>query len=171
MDCVLFLVVYSRAMLNRLLLPAFILLLSACAPQVTGRGHLDVTKKLERLPKEDAYKQDVLRLLGTPSTRSSFGDETWYYISAKRETLAFFKPETTEQNVVAIQFDANGKVTDIRKFDKKDGQDIALIEKTTPTEGREYGFWEQMLGNLGRFNGAGKSGTAHSVGGSPGTRR
>lgn len=153
-------------MLNKLLLTCLILL-TACEPQVATRGHIDATKKLAELPKDGAYKQDVLRLLGTPSTRSSFGDETWYYISAKRESVAFFKPETTEQNVVAITFDANGKVSAVKNFDKKDGENVAVVEKTTPTEGQEYGFWEQMLGNIGRFNNAGKSSTAGSVGGVP----
>lgn len=157
-------------MLNRLLTSFIILMLAACTSQVTSRGHLDVTRKLEALPKDEAYKQDVLRLLGTPSARSSFGDETWYYISTKEESMAFFKPEITEQKVVAVQFDANGKVTGVRNFTKKDGADVDVVEKMTPTEGHEYGFWEQMLGNFGRFNNAGKSGTAGSVGGTPGGR-
>lgn len=153
-------------MLNRLLLPLLIFL-AACSPQVANRGHIDMTRKIAELPKDSAYKQDVLRLLGTPSTRSSFGEETWYYISAKRESYAFFKPETTEQNVVAIAFDSNGKVTSIKTLDKKDSQELAVVERTTPTEGQEYGFWEQMLGNIGRFNNQ-RSGTAGSVGGTPG---
>lgn len=144
--------------------------LAACSPQVTGRGHLDAPKKIAELPKEGAYKQEVLQLLGTPSTRSSFGDETWYYISARRESFAFFRPETTKQDVVAIVFDTDGKVTSVSHFDKKDAHEVAVVEDATPTEGKTYGFWEQMLGNIGRFNSS-RSGTAGSVGGSPGGAR
>lgn len=161
------LVVYSGSMLNKLMIVTLAAALAACSPQVASRGHLDVTKKLGEVHTGETHKQDVIRLFGTPSLRSSFGDETWYYISAKRESYAFFRPETTEQKVVAIQFDSNDMVTGVKQFDKKDSQDLAVVEKTTPTEGQELGLWEQMLGNFGRFNSS-RTGTAGSVGGSPG---
>lgn len=154
-------------MLNRLLIVFLGLCLTSCTPQVANRGHLDVTPKLKELQAGSSHKQDVIRLLGTPSVQSSFGEETWYYVNAKRESYAFFRPETTDQRVVAIQFDSNDMVKDIQQFDKKDAKDLAVIEKTTPTEGQELGLWEQMLGNFGRFNST-RTGTAGSVGGGPG---
>ncbi len=155
-------------MMRNLPILFFAIAVASCSPQVAGRGHLDATKKLSELPKDGAYKQDVLRLLGSPSTRSSFGEETWYYVSAKRENFAFFKPEITEQDVVAIRFDTDGKVEDVKHFTQADAKDVAVVERTTPTEGQEYGFWEQMLGNIGRFNNQ-RNGTAGSVGGVPGS--
>ncbi len=151
------------------LIAVFVLILSACTPQVSGRGHLDAPKKVEQLTPGSSHKQDVVRILGTPSTRSSFGEEIWYYISAKKESYAFFKPEITEQKVIAVAFDTNGMVSAVKTFDKDDAQDVATVDKVTPTEGQELGLWEQLLGNIGRFNKAGDGGgTAGPVGGGPG---
>lgn len=156
-------------MLNRLVASALAAALAACSPQVAGRGHLDVSGKIAQIHPGESYKQDVIRLFGTPSLRSSFGDETWYYVSAKRESYAFLKPEITDQKVVAVRFDGNDQVTDIRQFDRKDAQSVVSVEKTTPTEGQELGLWEQLLGNFGRFN-SNRTGTAKSVGGGPASR-
>ena len=90
--------------------------------------------------------------LGSPSSVSSFGDEAWYYITARKETVAFFKPKVVQEDVVRISFNAGGVVSNIQTYDKSNGEDITLVKRETPTEGHTMGFFEQILGNLGRFN-------------------
>jgi outer membrane protein assembly factor BamE (lipoprotein component of BamABCDE complex) len=140
-------------MLNRFLLVVLLpFALAACEPQIMARGHLDVRDALKELKPGASDKAEVLRRLGTPSTRSSFGEETWYYITAQRQSRAFFKPETTDQAVTAVVFDQEGVVRDIVRHDKDAPPELAIVPKATPTEGQELGLWEQLLGNFGRFN-------------------
>ncbi len=124
----------------------------ACSPRIANRGHVDMQQNMAKIVPGKAYKQDVLKLLGSPSAQSSFGDETWYYITARKETTAFFKPELTKQETTRIMFDSNGRVTEVKQYGLNDGENIALVDKVTPTEGQELGLWEQLLGNFGRFN-------------------
>ncbi len=98
---------------------------------------------------------DVLRRFGSPSTRSAFGPETWYYIQSRKEAVAFLKPETTEQQVIAITFDNSGLVETFKDYSLKDREQVAMIDETTQTEGHSIGFLEQVLGNVGRFNNTG----------------
>ena len=100
----------------------------------------------------ESQKEDVTRALGSPSSTSDFGEETWYYISARKERQAFFAPEVTDQKVVKITFDENGIMKSMKRYTLEDGKEVVMVEKTTPTEGHSLGFFEQILGNIGRFN-------------------
>ena len=95
-------------------------------------------------------------ILGTPSAKSNFGEETWYYIMEKRETYGMFAPKVAEQKVTSIRFDNAGLVADMSKTDKEEGKLVEYVEKTTPTEGRKMGVMEQLLGNFGKFSTPGR---------------
>lgn len=97
-------------------------------------------------------KDDVLNELGSPSSQSSFGEETWYYITAHKETYAFLRPHIVDQNVVRIRFDGEGKVSAVDNYSLEDAREFDLVKRTTPTEGHTLGFIEQVIGNVGRFN-------------------
>lgn len=125
---------------------------TGCAPKVDTIGHINVRKDSDKIIAGQSYKQDVERWLGTPSTQSNFGTETWYYIAATKEAYGFFKPETTDQYITQIQFDKNDMVTEIKNYTLKDSKEVALQKDITPTEGQHLSFWEQMLGNVGKFN-------------------
>lgn len=133
------------------------LLLASCSPMVDTRGHTTAMEDFKQLVVGQSGKDDVTAVLGSPTTRSSYGDETWYYITQKRETVGIFSPKVTEQHVTAIRFDAAGLVADIGAFKKEDGKPVEIVRKTTPTEGHELTIMEQMLGNFGRFNAPGRS--------------
>ncbi len=144
-----------RCLLQILLLASIatpLLILSACEPKVQERGFVLDEESVGQKVKIGASKSDVIRALGSPSTVSHFGGENWYYISSRKEAVAFLKPEVTKQDVVKIEFDSSGRVREIHYFDESDSENFNYAEGKTPTEGHSLGFFEQILGNLGRFN-------------------
>jgi outer membrane protein assembly factor BamE (lipoprotein component of BamABCDE complex) len=128
-------------------------LTGACADNITSRGQIPEPEDIAQLEPGRTSKDDVLRLLGTPSHVSSFREDTWYYIGHKSEAFAFFEPEILERKVLALNFDENGTLQKTQGLELADGQDIDPIDRETPTEGRELTFLQQMLGNIGRFPG------------------
>jgi outer membrane protein assembly factor BamE (lipoprotein component of BamABCDE complex) len=112
-------------------------------------------------------KDDVQALLGSPSAASSFGDPVWYYIFTREHIVGPQAPEVVKQNVVGVRFDTADTVSEIIRYEIKDGKPVELVEKTTPAEGRKLGVFEQLLGNFGRFNAPGR-GLTPNPGGSPG---
>ena len=96
--------------------------------------------------------EQVLVVLGTPSTTSTVGGDAWYYISQKTErSLAFQDPKITDQRIVAIYFDPKKKVTRIANYGLQDGQVFDFVSRTTPTGGKEQSFLANALSNLLRF--------------------
>lgn len=135
-----------------LLLTTTALALSACSPNVQTRGHVTAPEWQEQLQPGVAGREDVLGLLGSPSTRSSFGQETWYYITTRRENYAFFKPAIADQDVLAVTFDSSGMVENIEHIGKEGLKAVEYTGRETPTAGHKLTFIEQLLGNMGRFN-------------------
>ena len=124
---------------------------SACAPNIATRGNLPDPDKLAEIIPGEASRDDVADLLGSPSSAATFGDETWYYIAARVETVAFNEPEVIDQQVVAIKFGEDGLVTAIDTYGLDDARAVEIVERVTPTSGREVTILQQLLGNVGRF--------------------
>lgn len=128
------------------------LALASCSPITDMRGHSSEDVDLQQVIVGQSGREDVLALLGSPSSTSNFGDETWYYITQKQERVGVFAPDITEQHITAITFDREQRVQDIAHFRKEDAKPVQIVGKTTATEGHSVTFLEQMLGNFGRFN-------------------
>lgn len=137
---------------HALLLGLTLATLAGCTPQIDTRGNLpDADAVLEIQPGIDD-RNKVAAVLGTPSTVSTFEDDTWYYVSRRTEQLAFFEPEVVDQQVVMVKFGDDGLVSDMKVYGLEDGQIIEPVERTTPTSGRELTILQQFFGNIGRFN-------------------
>jgi outer membrane protein assembly factor BamE (lipoprotein component of BamABCDE complex) len=106
---------------------------------------------MEKLEVGTQSREDVLRLLGSPSTVASFNDETWYYISQRQEYVAFLSPSISEQKVTAIHFGENGRIKEIKTFGPADAKDPGMVDRKTPTSGKELTVLDQIFGNVGRF--------------------
>ena len=131
------------------------LLLASCSPIFDSRGHSLEDADFKQIVPGQSSPADVTALLGSASARSNYGDETWYYITEKIETVGMFAPEVIDQKVIAVRFDADHHVVDITTHTKDEGEDVQFVDKSTPTEGQHLTIMEQLLGNVGRFAGPG----------------
>ncbi len=129
------------------------LALGACAQSVQVRGNIPDGEMVSKINPGVHTRTDIASLLGSPSTVSTFQDSKWYYIGQKTTQFAFFEPEVLERKVLVISFDDAGYVADTKTYGLEDGKIIDPVERITPTEGREFSFIQQLLGNLGRFTG------------------
>lgn len=129
------------------------LLGAGCSPIVATRGHMVDEERLAAVEAGITSKDEVWAILGSPTATGTFSDDTWYYIGQITERTAFFKPEAVERKVLIVKFDEFDVVSETELLDLSAGQEVAMSEMETPTAGREMGFLEQFLGNIGRFSG------------------
>jgi len=141
-----------------LLVSALVGLTAGCTPTIDVRGNVPPPERLAEVKPGKMTKNDVMALLGSPSNTTTFGDDTWYYISSTFESWAWKEPKETERKVVKIDFDKTGNVTNIQTLGLKDGKVIDLVTRETPAPGRDLGILEQFLGNVGRFSKGGSTG-------------
>jgi outer membrane protein assembly factor BamE (lipoprotein component of BamABCDE complex) len=138
------------------------LLLSSCGwlmPPPVLRGNKVDAESLKELVPGTSTKADVSAVIGSPTARDSFDDNTWLYISEVTQERIGRTMGELDQNVVVVNFNSDGVLTNIHKLDKNDGLPATIIARTTPSPGTEASFMQQLLGNIGRFNPTGTTTT------------
>lgn len=129
-----------------------------CSATVDKRGNLPEAEKLAEIHPGSTTKDQVVKILGTPSSTGTFDGKNWYYISKRTSQLAFLDPEVLDQQVYILRFDDKGVLRTVDRRELKDGREIEPAPGATPAPGRELTFLEQVLGNVGRFNSSSSSG-------------
>lgn len=118
---------------------ALVLMFGACSnfTQVYQRGYVLPDGALEQIPM-GATQEQVLIVLGTPSTVATVSGEVFYYISQRGEqSVAFMPQRVIEQRVVAVYFDKTRRVERLADYGMKDGKIFDYISRTTPASGQE----------------------------------
>src|SRR5499426_4796130 len=119
---------------------AFCVLLGGCFSETYQRGYIVPEGALEQLPIGSTQEQ-VLIVLGTPSTVATVSGEAFYYISQRAERSIGFMPQrVVDQRVIAVYFDRNRRVERLANYGLKDGKIFDFISRTTPTSGREINY-------------------------------
>ena len=144
---------------------------SACNPVLRSHGYRYTTQEAPVITPAEDTESSVLARLGNPSTRGTFEDNTWYYISATRESLAYLRPVTRDRRIIAVSFDETGVVSEVNEYALEDGRVVAYADSETPTRGRELSLLEQLLGNVGRLPTEQFGGEQNLPGGAGGPRR
>ena len=94
--------------------------------QVYQRGYVPPEGALEQIPL-GASQEQVLIVLGTPSTVATVSGEVFYYISQRAEqTLAFLPQKVTNQRVIAVYFDKSRRVAAARQLRPQGRQGVRL---------------------------------------------
>ncbi len=125
--------------------------IAACSPVVAQRGNMLAEHQLENVRINEHTRSDVLRILGSPTTQSTFNPNIWYYIGQETEKRGIMDDQVTDEKIISVFFDKQGVV---RKIEDKSGAriDVPISDDQTKTYGNELTFMQQLLGNVGKFN-------------------
>lgn len=124
---------------------AAIVVLAGCTPVISQRGYLADPVTEASIKTGTDTKTTIQDRLGDPSTTATFGDDYWYYITSTERQVAFFDPRTTGRKILAVHFDKDGKVVDLKHYGLRDGHVVAFEDRVTPAKGREITFLQQLL--------------------------
>jgi outer membrane protein assembly factor BamE (lipoprotein component of BamABCDE complex) len=123
------------------------LLAGACTQNYT-RGYIMPEGALEQIPL-GATQDQVLIVLGTPSTVATVSGEAFYYISQKAKQTSFLPQKVVDQRVVAVYFDKNRRVERLADYGLKDGKVFDFISRTTTAGGDELTYLTYVFKILG----------------------
>jgi outer membrane protein assembly factor BamE (lipoprotein component of BamABCDE complex) len=114
--------------------------LGGCFSETYQKGYIVPDGALEQVPVGSTQEQ-VLIVLGTPSTVATVSGEAFYYISQRAERVVGFMPQqVVDQRVIAVYFDKNRRVERLANYGLKDGRLFDTISRTTPTGGKDYAY-------------------------------
>jgi outer membrane protein assembly factor BamE (lipoprotein component of BamABCDE complex) len=121
------------------------LMLAGCFSETYQRGYIVPEGALEQIPVGSTQEQ-VLIVLGTPSTVATVSGEAFYYISQRAErAIGFLPQQVVDQRVVAVYFDKNRRVERLANYGLKDGRVFDFVSRATPTGGKDYAYVNAMF--------------------------
>jgi outer membrane protein assembly factor BamE (lipoprotein component of BamABCDE complex) len=113
------------------------------------RGYVAQEGTLEQIP-IGASQEQVLIVLGTPSTVATVSGEVFYYISqTSQRTMAFMPYEVKDQRVIAVYFDKERRVQRLANYGLKDGKIFDFVSQTTATGGQELSYLRNLFKSVG----------------------
>jgi outer membrane protein assembly factor BamE (lipoprotein component of BamABCDE complex) len=119
--------------------------LGGCLTETYQKGYLIPEGALEQIP-IGASQEQVLVVLGTPSTVATVSGEVFYYISQRAErSVAFMPQQMVDQRVVAVYFDHSRRVQRLANYGMRDGRVFDYVSRTTPTGGTESAYLSNVL--------------------------
>ncbi|MGR3540979.1 MAG: outer membrane protein assembly factor BamE [Hasllibacter sp.] len=125
--------------------------IAACAPIVTRHGYVPPERDLAALRIGVDTREDVAEAVGRPTTSGVLEGGDWYYVASTRRTVGPFAPRETQREVLAITYDAGGRLANVERFGLADGRVVALSRRVTETSVRRPGFLRQLLTSVGRL--------------------
>jgi outer membrane protein assembly factor BamE (lipoprotein component of BamABCDE complex) len=122
--------------------------LGGCFSETYQKGYVVPEGALEQIP-IGASQEQVLILMGTPSTVATVSGEVFYYISQRSERTVAFMPQTVvDQRVVAVYFDRNRRVERLANYGMRDGRVFDYVSRTTASGGEELNYLTNIFKGL-----------------------
>ena len=115
-------------------------------PQI--RGNKVTADQLKDLVPGTSTRADATSVLGSPTAKGTFDDNTWIYISEVTQARVGRVQGINSQNVVQLTFDDRGILRGVKHLDQKDAQSVDVVSRATPSPGSEATFMQQLLGNV-----------------------
>lgn len=114
--------------------------LGGCFSETFQKGYILQEGALEQIPL-GATQDQVLIVLGTPSTVATLDGEVFYYISQQSERkVAFLNQEVVDQRVIAVYFDKERRVRRLAHYGVRDGKLFDFVSRTTQTGGEDFTY-------------------------------
>ena len=138
--------------MNKILLFILIFILSCTTNKVVkhhGVHFLD--KKHQKLEIKTSNKNDIIKLLGEPSTKSNFDNDVWIYIERKISTGSIFKlgkEKLITNNVLVLEIDDLGLLANIKFYDKNTMNDIEFVSTSTDSAYKKRSFVYDFLSSM-----------------------
>ena len=134
------------------LLSVGLCLLTSCSVAIEEHGKRIGKDLLDKIVPGSTQKEQVLSILGAPSTENDFGNKAWFYIASNNRQTALLGDKLVSRSIIKIIFNDKNTVTKITTLTEKDQNTVEHNQEKTPTAGQEIGILQQLLGNVGRFN-------------------
>jgi outer membrane protein assembly factor BamE (lipoprotein component of BamABCDE complex) len=129
-------------------------------------NHVDADQLKELVP-GTSTRNDVTALIGSPTARAMFDDNTWIYISEVTRPRIARVQGVLSQDVLVLSFNEQGVLQDMKRLNQEDALPVTVVARTTPSPGTEASFLQQLFGNIGRFNAINPSTGSGPTGGAP----
>ncbi len=132
---------------------AFSIILNACQLQEPTKNHgiLFLENRSKKLVINSDNKNDVLKIIGNPHTKSINNDDSWIYIErvlTKGSYHKLGKNVVKSNNVLVLTFDKYGVLKNKSFLNKGDVKKLKFSEKITENNLSKKSFVQKFLASI-----------------------
>lgn len=118
---------------------------------VKNHGVPFLEKKHKILIIDQSNKNDVIKTLGEPSTKSKFDNDVWIYIERKETNSGIKnlgKTKIFKNDVLVLEIDKNGILKKKEFYNKDDMENIKIAEETTGSSFKKTSFVYEFMSSM-----------------------
>ena len=139
--------------MNKIFIIFLFLFISNCTLNkvIKHHGVHFLEKKANALELNITNKNDILKILGPPSTVSTFDNDVWIYIerkNTKSSLIKLGKRKTVVNNVLILEISSNGLLVKKDFLDINDMKDITFAKDITENDIKKENFIYSFLSSI-----------------------
>ena len=118
---------------------------------VNHHGVPFLEKKQETLIINKANKNDIIKILGNPSTTSKFDNDVWIYIERKQtqsELKNLGRMKIYKNDVLVLEIDNYGILKNKKFYNKDDMENIKIVKATTQAGFKKNSFIYDFMSSM-----------------------
>ena len=129
------------------------LIVSNCSFEkvVKHHGVPFLEKKQTTLVVNETNRNDIIKILGTPSTKSKFDNDVWIYIerkSTQSELKNFGKMKIFKNDVLVLEIDNYGILKKKEFYNKEDMKNLKVVKATTMAGFKRNSFIYDFMSSM-----------------------
>ena len=108
-------------------------------------------KKSDLIIVSETNKNDIIKLLGPPSVKSTFNNDLYFYIERKTTTgkiIKLGKKKYLENNVLVLEIDNRGILFNKEFYDLNNMKKIEIVSNTTTVDYKKKSFIYEFLSSM-----------------------
>ena len=140
--------------MNKILYLFFtIIVVSNCTlkPVIKHHGVPSLEKKQNSLIVNKTNKNDIIKILGNPSTTSKFDNDVWIYIERKQtqsKLKNLGRMKIFKNDVLVLEIDRYGILKKKEFYNKEDMENIKVVEATTEAGFKKSSFIYDFMSSM-----------------------
>ena len=135
--------------MRSLLLITFLLVVNCKLTKVVDTHGVNFLEKKEKeLVLNTSNKNDIILLLGPPSTKSKFDNDLWIYIESKKTRGKLGKKKIYINNVLLLEIDNRGLLAKKELINIKNMNDVKFLEDETNISYSKKSFVYDFLSSM-----------------------
>ena len=140
-------------MKNLLLIIFVFVFLESCTfkKRVDHHGVHLLKKKSDMISVSETNKNDIIKLLGPPSVKSTFNNDLYFYIERKTTTgsiIKLGKKEFLENNVLILEIDNRGILSKKEFYDLNKMKKLKIVSNQTTVDYKKQSFIYEFLSSM-----------------------
>ncbi len=116
-----------------------------------NHGFKSLDQRFEKIVLNKTNKNDIISIIGPPSTKSDFNENIWFYIERRKTNQSLIKLGTKKiekNNILMVEFNERGILKNKKLFDLNNMNDIKSVESITYKEFQNNNFIYNIFTSL-----------------------